>query len=358
MDFHMPAVSPSADIWGRLVQELQSFQGCARLLVTLCTVSVLTAVFVNFVLAQNSHAIHSRRKSVVATGSMLAFFLGVYLLIRFRIGACEIPVVAYPVVISGLMLLLLGTAVNITGRLALGRNWGNQVIIYDDHKLVTSGVYRFVRHPLYAGLIWMFAGASLVFQNWAALLATVFVFLPAMFHRARLEEQALIAQFPGYETYRNQVGMFFPISMGPETAQVPRPAFAFCRISLTVLLWLALWLHNVWLVVIVFSILMLSVILKVQRSPMIQLYQHAVLRFLAAQHYEFLDVPAMRFAHGLGAMMSFAVILVMLAAPSVGWYCLFAFCVLKTTAALGFCPASKLFVCMRNGGCCALTRFT
>ena len=46
----------------------------------------------------------------------------------------------------------------------------------------------------------------------------------------------------------------------------------------------------------------------------------------------------------------------MLATPQAGWYCLAAFCILKTTAAFGFCPASKLFVCMRKGGCCALTR--
>jgi len=106
----------------------------------------------------------------------------------------------------------------------------------------------------------------------------------------------------------------------------------------------------------VFSILVLSVILKVQRSPMIQLYQQTALRLFPTQHYEYLDVPAMRFAHGMGAAMSLAVILAMLAAPQVGWYCLMTLCLLKTIAALGFCPASKLFVCMRNGGCCALTR--
>jgi hypothetical protein len=150
--------------------------------------------------------------------------------------------------------------------------------------------------------------------------------------------------------------MFFPISMGPEVARIPRPAFAFCRISLTALLWIALCFHSVWLVFAVFFILLLSVILKVQRSPMIQLCQQTVLRLFPKQHNEYLDVPAMRFAHGMGAAMALAVILAMLAAPQIGWYCLMALCILKTIAALGFCPASKLFVCMRNGGCCALTR--
>lgn len=340
-----------------MAHEPLTFAGYERLIVTFCTVLVLTAVFLNFALARDGHAAQRRRKSIVATGSMLAFFVGFYWLIRLRIGTSEIPGIRYPAAFIGLSLLLMGTLVNVTGRVALGRNWGNQIIIYQDHKLVTRGVYRIVRHPLYAGLIWMFTGAALIFQNWAALASVIFIFYPAMYYRAKLEENALVARFPDYVDYRNRTGMFFPITMKPEAVPIPRSAFAFCRISLTVILWLALCLNSVWLVVLVFSILTVSVLLKIQRSPMIVLYRQTVLRLWPAQRYEMLDVPAMRFAHLLGTMMSLAVILAMLASVSAGWYCLMAFCILKTTSALGFCPASKLFVCMRNGGCCALTRF-
>jgi protein-S-isoprenylcysteine O-methyltransferase Ste14 len=346
----------SIDTISRAVQELKSFEGCARLIVTLCTISVLTAVFTNFQLARGSRAIRAKRKSVVETGSMLAFFFGFYALIRLRIGVHEIPGSYYPMAIVGLLLLVLGAAVNIKGRFALGRNWGNQVIIYEDHSLVTGGIYRIVRHPLYASLIWMFLGASLVFQNWAALLATVLIFLPGMYYRAQQEEKALAAQFPGFKEYRNQTGMFFPMAMGPETVRVPAQAFAFCRISLTALVWIAFFLHSIWLVVAVFLILVLSVIVKVQRSPMIQLYQQTVLRFFPAQSYAWLDVPAMRFAHGFGALMSLAIILTILIAPGAGWDALAGFGMIKTISAFGFCPASKLFVCMRNGGCCALSK--
>jgi protein-S-isoprenylcysteine O-methyltransferase Ste14 len=341
---------------GRAVRELQTFDGWARLIVTLCTVSVLTAVFVNFQLARGSRPIRAQRKSVVETGSMLAFFVAFYWIIRLRIGAWQIPVAYYPLAVAGLLLVVLGTAVNIMGRFELGRNWGNQVIIYEDHSLVTGGVYRLVRHPLYAGLVWMFLGAALVFQNWVALLATTLLFLPGMYYRAKQEEKALAAQFPGYEQYRDKTGMLFPVSMGPETARVPAAAFAFCRISLTVLLWTALFLRSVWIVAAVLVILAASVALKVQYSPMIQLYQRTILRFFPARSYDWLDVPAMRFAHTLGALMALAVILTLLISPGAGWRALTAFCVIKTMAAFGFCPASKLFVCMRKGGCCALTR--
>lgn len=345
-----------AEILVPLARDLLTFPGFARLIVTFCAVSVLTAVFINFQLARHSHSVRSERPSLVRTGSMLAFFGIIYLLIRFRVGVYEISVIGFPLGIAGLALVVLGAAVNIIGRFDLGRNWGNQVIIYQDHTLVNQGVYRWVRHPLYAGLIWMFVGASLVFQNWAALLATLVIFVPAMVHRGRLEEIALLAQFPDYAEYRQRTGMFLPISMGPEVVPIPRPAFAFCRISLTVMLWLALWLHSVWLVAAVFAILVLSALLKVQRSPMIQLYQQTILRMLPSPHEVFLDVPAMRFAHAMGAVMALGVIVAMLANPPLGWYCLLAFCLLKTTTAVGFCPASKLFICLRKGGCCALTK--
>jgi protein-S-isoprenylcysteine O-methyltransferase Ste14 len=353
----MPAITRQfTDFPNRMVSELQTFDGCARLIVTLCTISVLTAVLMNFMLAKTSRAVRTKRKSSVATGAMLAFFAGVYLLIRFRIGARVIPQIYHPAAILGLMLVVLGTVVNITGRFSLGRNWGNQVIIYEDHRLVTGGVYRLVRHPLYAGLIWMFTGAALVFQNWAALAATILIFFPGVYYRGKQEEKALVAQFPDYADYRNRTGMFFPMAMGPEVARVPRAAFAFCRISLTMLLWLALWYDSVWLVTAVFAILLLSAIVKVQHSPVIQLYQQTVLRIFPTWHFELLDVPAMRFAHTMGMMMSLAVILAMLADSQIGWFGLLAFCLLKTVAALGYCPASKLFACMKNGGCCALTR--
>jgi len=352
----MPAITlPPAEILVRLTRELQTFPGWARLIVTLCTVAVLAAVFVNFQLARHAHAIRSERPSLVRTGSMLAFFGVVYLLIRLHVGVYAIPGLGFPAAVAGLVLVVLGSVVNIMGRFALGRNWGNQVIVYQDHSLVTGGVYRFVRHPLYASLIWMFIGAALVFQNWAALLVTVLIFVPAMVYRGKLEERALIAQFPDYAEYRDRTGMLFPIAMGPEVVPVARPAFAFCRISLTVMLWVAWYFHSVWLVAGVLVILVLSVILKVQRSPLIQLYQQTVLRLFPTPHYVFLDVPAMRFAHGMGAGLALVVTVAMLADTRVGWYFLGVFCLLKTTAALGFCPASKLFICLRKGGCCALT---
>ncbi len=100
--------------------------------------------------------------------------------------------------------------VRVSGRLRLGHNWADQVTVYREQTLVQTGVYGLVRHPLYASLIWMFVGGSLIFRNLAALAATLAVFVPAMAIRARQEEALLAMRFPEHEAYRRRVGMLWP----------------------------------------------------------------------------------------------------------------------------------------------------
>jgi hypothetical protein len=144
--------------------------------------------------------------------------------------------------------------------------------------------------------------------------------------------------------------------MSPELVQIPRSAFTFCRVSLTVLLWVAFFTHETWLVGVTTCILILSALLKVHRSPLVVLYTVTILRLRPTHHFEFLDVAAMRFAHGMGAALALTTFIALLLRPSMGWYVLLGFCLLKTVSAFGLCPASKLFICLRKGGCCALTR--
>jgi protein-S-isoprenylcysteine O-methyltransferase Ste14 len=172
--------------------------------------AILVSIVVNFVeCGRNQTKI--RQRSIVATGTMSLFFVGFYLIIRLRWG--EVAVANVPLrvalVLVGLAVIVFGCGVNIAGRLKLGSNWANQVTIYADQRLVTGGVYRLVRHPLYASLIWMFYGASLVYANAAAALANTLVFVPFMVYRARQEEKLLQREFKDYAAYRARVGMFF-----------------------------------------------------------------------------------------------------------------------------------------------------
>ncbi len=187
-----------------------------RGLVGLCVVAVFTAVLINFLQARMAGRVAHEQRSIVATGTMIGFFVAYYLLIQaglrqgFGVHVPSDTTLLLMLQLIGLLLVMTGAAVNILGRVRLGRNWANQATVYDDHTLVTRGIFGVVRHPLYASLIWMFYGAGLVYVNYAALLATTLLFVPAMIYRARLEERLLEERFPEYTDYRRRVGMFLP----------------------------------------------------------------------------------------------------------------------------------------------------
>jgi protein-S-isoprenylcysteine O-methyltransferase Ste14 len=182
-------------------------------LVGLCVLAVLSAIGLNFLTArQRGEFVQQQQRSPVATGTMLLFFAVFYGILRLNFGAFRLA--SFPLrlitLVFGLSLLITGCLVNIRGRLRLGHNWANQVTIYAAQECITTGVYALVRHPLYASLIWMFYGASLVYLNWAAFLANSCIFVPMMYYRARQEETLLIEHFRNYRAYRQQVGMFWP----------------------------------------------------------------------------------------------------------------------------------------------------
>jgi protein-S-isoprenylcysteine O-methyltransferase Ste14 len=179
--------------------------------IILCVLAILISILINFTEAKPEKP-KKERKSIVETGTMFLFFAVFYLLIKLRIGVLDVPniYIRIPLTVLGLLVIILGTFLNIKGRLSLGKNWANQIKIYHNQTLITSGVYRIVRHPLYASLIWMFYAASIIYLNYAAFLANTLVFIPFMYYRAKQEEDMLKQQFKRYNEYIKNVGMFFP----------------------------------------------------------------------------------------------------------------------------------------------------
>jgi len=202
------------EMLGKLLSSPEGFlQVLSSLVISLCVTAVFAAVLINFLSCRQSQekGIKRERKSVVATGTMTLFFLLYYVVIRVRLGEVEIHPAGLRVgmVVTGLVVLVFGCAVNILGRFRLGGNWANQATIYQEQKLVTAGVFGWVRHPLYASLIWMFFGASLVYANVVACLLNALVFWPFMTYRAGLEEAMLAREFSEYDDYKRRVGRFF-----------------------------------------------------------------------------------------------------------------------------------------------------
>jgi protein-S-isoprenylcysteine O-methyltransferase len=84
----------------------------------------------------------------------------------------------------------------------LGRFFRLTVTIQDQHRLVTDGPYRVLRHPAYTGAIVTIAGIGLFMNNWVSFLGAFAVALIAYGIRIRVEERALGARFG--EVFRAQ----------------------------------------------------------------------------------------------------------------------------------------------------------
>lgn len=183
----------------------------ARIVSAFCVSVILLAVFINFQAAKEKRTVEKEKRSIVATGSMLLFFLSFLFLLSIKAFIINFNEPVASILISvGIVLLVLGCFVNVLGRINLQKNWANQVIVYNDHQLVKYGIYGILRHPLYASLIWMFYGASLVYSNYVAFLANTLIFLPFMYYRAKQEEFFLSQKFPEYNEYKRKTGMFLP----------------------------------------------------------------------------------------------------------------------------------------------------
>jgi len=109
----------------------------------------------------------------------------------------------------GVALLLLGLSIAVWARVDLGRNWGMPMSQKDEPELVTSGPYRYVRHPVYSGLLLALLGTALA-SNLLWLLALA-ALGPYFLYSARVEERIMTAAFPqAYPRYRARTKMLIP----------------------------------------------------------------------------------------------------------------------------------------------------
>lgn len=111
--------------------------------------------------------------------------------------------------ICGAVLLLLAAVCGLAGTVSLGRHLTPFPRPAAGVRLVQTGIYGLMRHPLYTAVFCGSLGWSLVRQSWPALLAAL-VLAPVLDAKARREEGWLRQQFPEYSAYEGKVRRFIP----------------------------------------------------------------------------------------------------------------------------------------------------
>jgi protein-S-isoprenylcysteine O-methyltransferase Ste14 len=93
----------------------------------------------------------------------------------------------------------------------LGRNWSPTLEIREGHSLVTQGMFRYIRHPIYAAhWLWGIAQALLM-QNWIAGLSMLVSMAPLYLYRVPREERMMLERFgQEYREYMNRTGRVMP----------------------------------------------------------------------------------------------------------------------------------------------------
>ena len=114
-----------------------------------------------------------------------------------------VEIIASAVTIFGLITM-------IWARVTLGKNWSANIVLKEDHSLITTGPYAYVRHPIYTGLILMILGVVL-YADTVALTIFFVVFFFGAYYKARREEKLLLTTFPEtYLEYRKKVKALIP----------------------------------------------------------------------------------------------------------------------------------------------------
>lgn len=146
-------------------------------------------------------------------GNVSAIVLILVILGIFKIGAFNIEehTDLYMLRIIGLIIFVIFSWLQIFSYRALGDFYTQEIIIKKGHKLVTTGIYKHIRHPQYMSQILSDLGAALAVMSFLALPVVILAEIPLYFLRARYEDKILEKHFKEeFNSYKKRSGFLFP----------------------------------------------------------------------------------------------------------------------------------------------------
>jgi protein-S-isoprenylcysteine O-methyltransferase Ste14 len=110
-----------------------------------------------------------------------------------------------------LAILTAGFLLRLTAILSLGRAFSVNVAIRSDQRVMKTGLYQFMRHPSYSGMLLMFLAVGLIERNWISLAIMLIIPTAALLYRIHVEEIALREHFgEEYVAYSRETKRLVP----------------------------------------------------------------------------------------------------------------------------------------------------
>jgi protein-S-isoprenylcysteine O-methyltransferase Ste14 len=146
---------------------------------------------------------HEKEDSQKIIVSLIIFAFFVFLVLPpldYRVGLSPVP--AYLSFIGDI--LIVSSFLFIFWVLRVNSFAAANINVADDHKVIDTGPYAYVRHPMYAGALWLFIGVPLALGSWLTICLFPLI-LPLLVWRLLDEERILRRDLPGYNVYASRV---------------------------------------------------------------------------------------------------------------------------------------------------------
>ena len=112
-------------------------------------------------------------------------------------------------IFTGVVLCVAATIIRTKGQLDLKKGFSTRIEVQNDHKLINTGLYSMIRHPLYLAILVLLLGANIMLKAW---FSWIFMLLNslALYVRIDKEEQYLRENLPGYREYMKNTWRLIP----------------------------------------------------------------------------------------------------------------------------------------------------
>ncbi len=114
--------------------------------------------------------------------------------------------------VIGMALIGIGLLIRIRAILALKHFFTYSVAQVENHEIIQTGLYKFIRHPGYLGQLIIFLGISTSMSNWCSILAMMLPITLAYLYRIQVEERFMLEQLgDNYLNYKNRTKRLLPM---------------------------------------------------------------------------------------------------------------------------------------------------